>query len=597
MLQTDPSIMRSHSAPTSTSTSLALLALLPLSAACGGDDAPADTDGGTSANATTASGSGDPSSGPGTTGQSGTAATGATEGPETTAATSTTAEGSESSEGESGSSGTGGARACADAFDVEFSTYLGGGGWEHTRDLFVDGAGNIYAAGGTASADFPTTAGAYDTTFNTGGSQIGGHGPSDAWVAMFSPDGQLVWSTYLGGPNYDRAYAIEVGGDGHVYVSGRSGPGFPTTPGAFQPEYLGVGTTNDFYGVQNGFIAKLAPDGSEVVWSSQFGVNSLVRDFDIDDQGNVYPVLSFDPNVSGAQEPAWFSGAFDDAYQPSRSGGVENGLAKVSSDGTAVMWATWLGGSGDESGIGSVRVDAQGRPYTSFYTNSGDIPTTTGNGAAGGLDVYVARLSTEGAELEMGTYIGGSGDEGFETHGLGVAGGEVVVAGFTTSSDFPATPGAFQTAFGGGPSDAFAMRLDEAGSVLSATYIGGSGFEGPDGLNINAAGEVAFAGETDSVDFPVTASAHQPALGGDVDAFVVVLDSDFSSPRYASFLGGGSHENGRAAFITDDCEVFVAGASNGPGWPTTNAYQVDFAGGGQNWGNGDNILAKLVAAP
>ncbi len=580
---------------------LTLLALLPLSLACGGDDAPADTDGATSSEATSLSSTGGSGSGTqsgsGTTGRPSTAGTDPTQGTGTTAEASTTAGDGESSETGSSSGETGESRTCGAAFDVEFSTYFGRGGWEHTRDVFVDGSGNIYLAGGTASSDFPTTAGAYDTTFNTGGSQIGGHGPSDAWVAMFSPGGQLVWATYLGGPNYDRAYAIEVAEDGHVYVSGRSGPGFPTTPGVFQPEYLGVGTTNDFYGVQNGFIAKLSPDGSELVWSSQFGVNTLVRDFDIDDQGDVYAVLSYDQNVSGDQAPAWFAGAFDAAYQPARNGGHENGLAKVSSDGTTVLWATWLGGSGNESGIGSVRVDAQRRPYTSFYTDSSDIPTTTGNGASGGQDVYVARLSTDGAELELGTYVGGSGDEGFETHGLAVAGGEIVLAGFTTSTDFPVTAGAFQTAFGGGPSDAFAVRMDEAGTVLAATYFGGSGFEGPDGLNINAAGEVAFVGETDSADLPVSAAAHQPALGGDVDVFVVVLGSDFSSPRYASFLGGTAHENGRAAFITDDCDVFVAGASSGPGWPTTNAYQADFAGGGQNWGNGDNILAKLVVTP
>jgi hypothetical protein len=106
----------------------------------------------------------------------------------------------------------------------------------------------------------PVTPGAYDTSFNTGGNQIGGHGPSDAYIAKYTPDGQLVWATYLGGPNYDRAYAIELDPAGDVVISGRAGPGFPTTPGVFQPEYKGNG--GGFYGVQGGFVAKLSADGA-----------------------------------------------------------------------------------------------------------------------------------------------------------------------------------------------------------------------------------------------------------------------------------------------------------------------------------------------
>lgn len=498
---------------------------------------------------------------------------------------------------------TEGAQACGDALEIpyalEFSTYYGGSQWEHTRDVFIDAAGYIYAAGGTASDDLPTTPGAYDTSFNTGGTQIGGHGPSDGWVAMFTPDGQLVWATYLGGPNYDRIYALEVADDGHVYVSGRSGPGFPVTPGAFQPEYLATGSPADFYGVQNGFVAKLSPDGSQLVWSSQLGVNALVRDFAIDDQGDVYAALTYTQGVSGNTDPAWFAGAFDGAYQPTRNGGDENGLVKVSADGTTVLWATWLGGNGDESSIGSVRVDAQHRPHLAFFTDSTDLPTTpgvVGSTYGGGTDVFVARLSADGSTVEMGTYVGGSGEDAFETHSIGVANGEIVVAGFTGSDDFPVTPGAFQTVRGGGNTDAFAVRLDAQGALLAGTYVGGSGFEGADGLSVSASGEIVFAGETDSTDFPVTPGAIQAASGGDVDAFVVRLGPDFSALRFASYLGGGAHDNGRAAFMADDCVVLVAGASAGPGWPTLDAYQPQFGGGGQNWGNGDNVLAKLVVA-
>lgn len=579
-----------------------LLALLaPLSLACGEDTPPVDESAGSTTATTATEATGSTSTDPdGASTQESGHGDATDEGTTATTSTGDTNDTNDTTD----STDTEGAQACGDAPEIpyvlEFSTYYGGSQWEHTRDVVIDAAGNIYAAGGTASNDLPTTPGAYDTSFNTGGTQIGGHGPSDGWVAMFSPSGQLVWATYLGGPNYDRIYALEVADDGHVYVSGRSGPGFPVTPGVFQPEYLGTGSPADFYGVQNGFVAKLSPDGGELVWSSQLGVNALVRDFDIDAQGNVYAALTYSAGVSGNTNPAWFAGAFDNAYQPTRNAGSESGLVKVSADGTSVVWATWLGGNGDESSIGSVRVDEQDRPHLAFYTDSTDLPATpgaVGTSHGGGDDVFVVRLAADGSALELGTYIGGSGNDAFETHAIGLApNGEIVVAGFTGSDDFPVSAGAFQSVRGGGNTDAFVVRLDAQGALLGGTYVGGSGFEGTDGLSVSPAGEILFVGETDSTDFPTTPGAIQGASGGDVDVFVVRLGPDFSALRMSTYLGGAAHDNGRAAFLADDCTLLVAGASAGPGWPTLDAYQPQFAGGGQNWGNGDNILAKLVVA-
>ena len=95
--------------------------------------------------------------------------------------------------------------------------------WDHARDVCVDDHGNVYVVGGTASKDFPTTAGVYARQFTEGGKTLGGHGNSDVFVAKFGPTGELVWSTYLGGPNYDRAYAVEVDEKGFVYVRYRMG--------------------------------------------------------------------------------------------------------------------------------------------------------------------------------------------------------------------------------------------------------------------------------------------------------------------------------------------------------------------------------------
>ena len=110
----------------------------------------------------------------------------------------------------------------AELYEVEFSTYIGGSGFEHIRDICADKQGNVYITGGTTSSDYPTTQGAYQRTHG---------GMFDIFVTKFSPNGEIIWSTLVGGKDYDRAYAIEVDNQGYVYVGGRGGRYAPITPG------------------------------------------------------------------------------------------------------------------------------------------------------------------------------------------------------------------------------------------------------------------------------------------------------------------------------------------------------------------------------
>ena len=175
--------------------------------------------------------------------------------------------------------------ACAnelkERYELAFSTYIGGSKYEHIRDICADSDGNVYIAGGTTSPDFPTTEGAYQRQHA---------GMFDIFVTKFNPRSELVWSTLVGGGDYDRAYAIEVDKLGYVYVAGRGGRNAPITPDVVQAEFKGQWHGGPYQSDMNAYVFKLSPDGSQLIWAMYFGTGEKFRDIDIDRDGNVYGV-------------------------------------------------------------------------------------------------------------------------------------------------------------------------------------------------------------------------------------------------------------------------------------------------------------------
>ncbi len=460
-----------------------------------------------------------------------------------------------------------------------FATYFGGELEDTLRDVAIDAQGNIYVTGGTESPDFPTTTGAYDRTFN---------GWHDVYVAKFDPLGSLVWSTFLGGPNYDRAYAIEVGADGSVYVAGRAGDFFPTTAGVVQPVFAGDVNPNGAYGTQDGFVARIAPDGSAILWATYFGTDDrdFIRDIDLDADGNVYIAQ---PNVGRPHPHITLN-----AYQQEPAGGYDMVVAKISADGSTVLYATFLGGSGDDGFGPAIRVDAQGSAFVLGSGTSTDMPTTPGaydRTYNGGLDLHVAKISPDGSQLIYATYLGGSGNDGTETHELAIDSlGHAYVSTGVKSSDFPTTAGAFQTSYGGSggpgtgqgtnyPGDVIVAKLSPDGSqLLAATYVGGRWGEGAEGIAVDEAGNVFISGATYSDDFPVTPYAFQPALAGSADFFVAKLTGDLTQLSYATYLGGSDIDYGRTSWAGDAGSLVVGGSTISGDWPVLNAHQQDRGG-------------------
>ena len=469
---------------------------------------------------------------------------------------------------------------------LAFSTYLGGWKEDSIRDVTTDSRGNLYVTGGTTSPDFPVTKGAYQTRHNPGSPDSSRIDMCDVFVAKLSPSGTVLWSTFIGGPNYDRAYAIRVDELGYVYVAGRAGRGFPVTTGAFQTTFMG-GQEAPVYGPQDGFLLKLRPDGAGLVWASYFGTSDpqIIRDLDVDSKGDVYIASGY----SGGLYPEALRTAFNNAPHGDHDGVA----AKIGSDGSKLLWATYLGGSAWESNENSIRLDGSDNPYVLLTTKSDDcfVSASAYRRTHGGDDdLYVTRLGPHDGTIAWATYLGGSKGESTETHQFAVdPDGNAYIAAPTRSTDFPTTAGAFQTSYGGGGNEAVVVKLSSDGSkLLAGTFIGGNGNDRPEGVAVDRAGNVYFTGTTTSIDFPVTANARQKTLNGERDAIAVRLSADFSRLIYATYLGGAGVEYGRAATVDAQGKLCLGGETNSTDWPTRNAFQVGFGGG-----NGDAVVAKL----
>jgi beta-propeller repeat-containing protein len=460
-----------------------------------------------------------------------------------------------------------------------YSTYLGGSDFETGRGIAVDASGNAYVTGVTYSANFPTTAGAFQPAF----------GNSDAFVTKLNSTGSaLVYSTYLGGGSgFDGGLGIVVDAAGNAYVTGETiSTDFPTTPGAFQPAYGGN---------SDAFMTKLNSTGSGLVYSTYLGGSDIEAGL-----GVAVDVLS-NAYVTGLTWSSDFP-TTPGAFQATSGGGSNDAfVTKLDPTGAALVYSTYLGGSGFDLGLGIV-VDAAGNAYVTGETVSTGFPTTPGAFqpafAGPGRDAFVTKLDLTGSGLVYSTYLGGSREE----TGFGIAVdvlSNAYVTGVTYSADFPTTPGAFQATSRGGFNDAFVTKLNSTGSgLVYSTYLGGSDQDEGHGIAVDALANAYVAGLTSSPDFPTTLGAFQPNIDGldtNGDAFVAKLNSTGSGLVYSSYLGGGSSfdtGNGIALDALPNPNAYVTGDTGSPDFPTTRgAFQTAFGGGG-----GDAFVAQITEA-
>jgi hypothetical protein len=461
----------------------------------------------------------------------------------------------------------------ADGASLAYSTYLGGRGGDFGSGIAVDASGAAYAVGSTESSDFPTTSGAFDRSFG---------GFFDVFVTKLAPDGAtLAYSTFIGGTSVDNGLGIAVDAAGAAYMTGDTGStDFPTTAGVFDSSNNGGG---------DAFVTKLSAAGTSLVYSTYLGSagDDEASGIAVDAAGAAY--------VAGFTNSAAFpttSGAFDTSF----NGGQYDAFAtKVAAAGNALVYSSYLGGgAGLEFGNG-IAVDAAGAAYVVGYTESSNFPTTTSavdRTLGGTADAFVTKFSASGASLTYSTYLGGGSVE--EAYAVDLdASGAACVVGFTLSTNFPTTPGAFDTTTTNGVvNDAFVTKLAPAGNALAySTFLGGDGgTEIAYAVAVDASGAAYIAGYTASGAFPTTAGAFDTFFSGSRgDAFVTKLSAAGSALAYSSYLGDESFEIARAIAVDTVGLAYVAGDAGSTDFPTV-AGSFDPA---YNGGITDAFVAKL----
>jgi len=433
---------------------------------------------------------------------------------------------------------------------MAYSTFLGGSGDEHGFAMAVDNGGSAYVTGDTYSIDFPVDD-AYQNSF--------GGGDYDAYVTKFSASGSsLVYSTYLGGSDNEAGEGIQVDSSGKAYLTGFThSTDFPLKD-AYQNTHGG--------GDKDVFVTILSSSGSSLAYSTYLGGSSTDIGYALalGSSGNIY--------VTGQTASTNFptQNAYTSFF---RGGGNDAFVTKFSVSGSSLVYSTYLGGNGKDGGFGIVE-GSSGNAYVVGRTTSSNFPRKNeyqNTHGGGEYDAFVTKFSSSGTSLIYSTYLGGNQSDS----GWGIAvdsSGSAYATGDTYSTNFP-TQNAYQSSHAGGGKDAFVTKFSTTGTnLVYSTYLGGIEVDESAHVVINSSGNACVTGLTQSSNFPVK-RAYQSSYNGNYDAFVSMFSATGNSLSFSTFLGGGDLEVGRAITIDSNGDVYVAGFTESPDFPTENPYQ------------------------
>jgi hypothetical protein len=450
-----------------------------------------------------------------------------------------------------------------------YTTYIGGGSSDQINAARLDAQGLLYLCGTTDTSDLQPVGNAYLDSLQ---------GVTSIIVAIFdttsAPSYNLVYLTYLGGTNIDIALAMQVDGQGDIFLTGTTtSTDFPLAGNSVQTTGAATDTA--------AFVAELNFPNGTLVYSTFLGGtqgNTSGNGIDIDQNGNIYVIGT----TLASDFPVTASAYAGVIYGPS-----DAFLSEININNPNLVYSTFLGGSLEDDGR-SIAVTPAGLVYFGASTVSPDFPLagySYQDYLNGGEDMIIGvmDMTQSGTDsLVYCTYFGGSNNEElrqvrFDNNG------NLMVTGYTLSTDYPVTGNAVQATYGGG-GDAVISVVNPLGSpfLVYSTYLGGSDGEVAYDIGTDPIGNIYVTGYTMSSDFPVSADAYQPAWYEGIEIFVSEIQPGTPGPAgllYSTYLGGASVYQGSAMTVGPDGRFYVSGWA-GTGLPMIgNSYQGFFGGG------------------
>jgi len=444
------------------------------------------------------------------------------------------------------------------AATIEYSTYLGGAAGDFGGAIAVDRGGDVIVVGSTNSVDFPVRLALQPT--------IGGR--DDAYVARYRSDGALLWATFLGGSESDYGSCVAIDVDGSIVVLGQTeSADFPLAGAAAG---------------RDAFVARLSADGTTLIAVALYGGSDSEwpRAMAIDSGGAIV--------IAGATSSTDLP--LVNPLQTALSGMTDAFVARLTSDLSNLVHATYLGGSDAEWTVGLALDPTSGDAIATGFTRSAAYPTASPLQAAfggGSSDAFVTRITADGSRFVYSTFLGGSADD--EAGGIVVDGdGKVHLVGETRSLDFPLQR-PLQASLAG-QRDGFVATIAADGSALEyATFLGGADDDFGTAIALDGGGGVTVLLDTRSVDLDTVDPVQAAHGGGDWDTWIGRLDPTGRALVFASYLGGDGADD-PFAVAHDSGALYVHGDNNSVDFPTVMAEQP------ANAGFDDGYLTKILCA-
>ena len=454
---------------------------------------------------------------------------------------------------------------------LEWATLLGGIGNDVCWGRMALGDdGNPILAGVAMSADFPSTPGTHDDTFN---------GAQDVVVLKLAGTGDaLLWGTFMGGPALDSAWDVILDEAGNPIIGGSAGNvDFPTTPGAYDQTHNG--------GDADAFVAKFAGATGQLVWSSLLG--GSVYEFILDIALNAAGDLTVVGNTNSPDFPV-STGAFDESH----NGEFDGFVARLDASGSALLWSTYVGGSGGDEPL-SVLIDPDQNAVVSGETWSPNFPTTPGaydTVMDGVQDSFVFKIDPTGSALVWSSLIGGPagvvlGAWGYSGYGLALSPtGDVALATWTNDPGYPTTAGAFDETYNGFHEAVLSVLSEDGSALLYSSFFGGNLMDYPTQILYDGDGQLLMSGWMRSVDFPVGDEVCDGVASG-ADGFILRLSPDLASIEWSTFMGGTAADDvsGFAIVPSGGNDLIISGTTTSADFPATPGAFDETFNGAYDW--------------